>query len=152
MWCRNLDAALSLHWQESKKFPNGERWGYLGRKVFGGLKNQLGASQHCTSEPSQESEEILSTSEEELLDHIGRVRKQYRSNWPSDYPGRLAVIINEEWYGFDRTYGWAEMAAGGVETYAIPGDHISYMLENVPLVADRLRACLEKARNSDRSV
>ncbi len=56
----------------------------------------------------------------------------------------LLVIINEQWYGFDRTFGWAETAAGGVETYAIRGDHISYMLEHVPLVADQLRACLEK--------
>jgi thioesterase domain-containing protein len=145
--CRNLAAASSLHWQESKKFPNGERWRYLAAKALKRLKTQLGGSQEHSSEPSQESEEVLSASEEELLEHVHRTRSQYRSNWPSDYRGRLAVIVNEQWYGFDRTFGWAESAAGGVETYAIPGDHISYMLENVPLVADRLRACLEKARN-----
>ena len=104
-------------------------------------------SQEYFSELSQESEEVLSVSEKDLLQHVARARSQYRSNWPSDYPGRLAVIANEQSYGFDRTFGWAESAAGGVETYAIRGDHISYMLEHVPLVADRLRACLEKARN-----
>ncbi|MGZ9260406.1 MAG: non-ribosomal peptide synthetase, partial [Candidatus Binatia bacterium] len=135
MWCRNLDAASSFHWQESRKLPNGERWRYLGRKVFGGLKTQIRASQKYTSEPSQESEEVFSASEEELLQHVARARSQYRGNWPNDYRGRLAVIINAQWYGFDRTFGWAEMAAGGVETYAIRGDHISYMLENVPMVA-----------------
>ena len=130
LWCRNLDAASSYHWQESKKLPQGERWGYLGRKVFRGLKSQIRASsQKYTSEPSQESEEVLSVSEDELLQHVYRARSQYRSNWPSNYPGRLAVIINEQWYGFDRTFGWAETAAGGVETYAIRGDHISYMLD-----------------------
>ncbi|MGZ8467030.1 MAG: hypothetical protein ACXWXT_15920, partial [Candidatus Binatia bacterium] len=116
MWCRNLDAASSFHWQESRKLPNGERWRYLGRKVFGGLKTQIRASQKYTSEPSQESEEVFSASEEELLQHVARARSQYRGNWPNDYRGRLAVIINAQWYGFDRTFGWAETAAGRVET------------------------------------
>ena len=148
VWCRNLDAASSLRWRDSKKLPNSERWRYLGRKVFGGLKTQIMASQKYAPEPSRESLEVLTASEEELLMHVGRVRSQYRSHWPSDYAGRLAVIINEQWYGFDPTFGWAGTAAGGIETYAIPGDHISYMLENVQLVADRLRACLEKADKS----
>ena len=152
MWCRNLNAASSLHWQESKKLPNGERWRYLGRKVFGMLKTQIGASQKYTAAPFQESEEVLSASEDELLQHVYRTRSQYRTNWPSDYRGRLAVIINEQSFGFDRTFGWAESAAGGVETYGIRGDHISYMLDYVPLVADQLRACLEKARKSHRRV
>ena len=148
VWCRNLDAASSLRWRDSKKLPNSERWRYLGRKVFGGLKTQIMASQKYAPEPSRESLEVLTASEEELLMHVGRVRSLYRSHWPSDYAGRLAVIINEQWYGFDPTFGWAGTAAGGIETYAIPGDHISYMLENVQLVADRLRACLEKADKS----
>ena len=108
------------------------------------LKSQIGASQKYTAEPFQESEEVLSASEDELLQHVYRTRSQYRTNWPSDYSGRLAVIVNQQSYGFDRTFGWAESAAGGVETYAIRGDHISYMLEHVPLVAYQIRACLEK--------
>ena len=148
MWCRNLDAASSFHWQESKKLPSGERWRYIATKAVKGLKTQLRGSQEYSSGPSQESEEVLSASEDELLKHVYRARSQYRSHWPSDYRGRLAVIVNQQWYGFDRTFGWAESAAGGIETYAIPGDHISYMLENVPLVTDRLRACLEKARKA----
>ena len=151
-WCRNLEAASSLRWRDSKKFPNRQRWRYLGRQFFGGLKTQIMAPQKYTPEPSRESKEIFTASEEELLIHVGRARRQYRSHWPSDYPGRLAVIINEQWYGFDPTFGWAGTVAGGIETYAIPGDHISYMLENVQLVADRLRACLEKVRNPDSSV
>ena len=51
MWCRNLDAASSFHWQESKKLPNGERWRYLAAKALWQLKTQLGASQKYHSEP-----------------------------------------------------------------------------------------------------
>ena len=144
MWCRNLNAASSYHWQESKQLPNRERWRYLAAKAVKRLKPQLGGSQNYSLAPFQESEEVLSASEDELLQHVYRTRSQYRSNWPSDYQGRLTVIVNQQWYGFDRTFGWAESAAGGVETYAIRGDHISYMLEHVPLVADQIRACLEK--------
>ena len=146
MWCRNLEAAISFHWQESKKLPKGERRRYLAAKALKRLKSQLGASQERTSGPSEEHETDLSATEQQLLEHVWLARRHYRSKWPSDYGGRLAVIVNEQWYGFDRTFGWAEMAAGGIETYGIPGDHISYMLEHVPLVADRLRACLKKAR------
>ena len=96
--------------------------------------------------PSQDHETDLSATEQQLLEHVWLARRHYRSKWPSNYGGRIAVIANEQWYGFDRSFGWAGMAAGGVETYPIPGDHISYMLdEHVPLVADQLRACLEKA-------
>ena len=151
-WCRNLAAASSFHWHESQKLPNGERGRYLAAKALRRLKTQLGGWPEYHSELYPESEKVLSASEVELLQHVARARGQYRSNWPSDYPGRLAVIINEQSYGFDRTFGWAESAAGGVETYGIRGDHISYMLDYVPLVADRLRACLEKARKSHRRV
>jgi len=144
MWCRNLAAASSFHWQESKKLAYGERWRYLAAKAVKRLKTHLEGSQKYFPEPSRESAEVFSASEDEFLQHVARARSQYRSNWPNDYRGRLAVIINAQWYGFDRTFGWAETAAGGVETYAIRGDHISYMLEHVPLVAYQIRACLEK--------
>ena len=94
---------------------------YLAAKVFRRLKTQLGGSQKYHSESSRESEEVLSASEEELLQHVARARGQYRSNWPSDYPGRLAVIINEQWYGFDRTFGWAERLPEVSRPMVFPG-------------------------------
>jgi hypothetical protein len=138
-------AATSFHLKESNKLPRGKRWRYLTAKVLKEVRTQRRLSQESSTVPSQELETDLSESEEQLMEHVSRARRLYRSNWPSDYGGRLAVIVNKQWYGFDRSFGWAGVADGGVETYAIPGDHISYMLEHVPLVADRLRACIEKA-------
>ena len=141
-----LAMATSFHWEESKKLTNGKQWSYLAAKALKMIRDPRWLSEECSAGSPEETEEALSASEEELLECITGARKQYRSNWPSDYRGRLAVIINKQWYGFDRTFGWAGMAAGGIETHAIPGDHISYMLEYVQLVADQLRAWLEKAQ------
>jgi oxalate---CoA ligase len=145
MRCAHLAAAISRHLKESKKLPKGKRWGYLTAKTLERIRTHFRLSQEHTSGPSEEPETSLSASEQQLLEHISLVRRHYRSKWPSNYGGRLAVIVNKQSYGFDRSFGWAGMAVGGVETYAIRGDHISYMLEYAPLVADQLRACLEKA-------
>jgi amino acid adenylation domain-containing protein len=142
----NLATATSFHWEESKKLTNGKRWSYLAAKALKKIRDCRWLLEESSAAWSQEPEAALSASEEELLKCVNRARRKYRSNWPSDYRGRIVVIINKQWYGFDRTFGWAGMAGGGIERHAIPGDHISYMLEDVPLVADRLRACLEKAQ------
>jgi thioesterase domain-containing protein len=138
--CAYLAEAVSFHLRESKELSIGNRLRYLTEKVLGRIRTVIPSPM-----PSQEPE--LTASEEQLLQHITLARRRYRANWPSDcYPGALAVVVNEQWYGFDRCYGWKGTAARGVEVYSIPGDHISYMLEHVPLVADRIRDCLDRAR------
>jgi endonuclease I len=61
---------------------------------------------------------------------------------PRPYSGRIAVIVNEEWYKADPTLGWA--ASARLEIYSIPGNHNTYLRNHIPMVADVLRTCLEK--------
>jgi hypothetical protein len=137
-----LAEAVSFHLRESKELSIASRLRYLSEKALGRLKTV-----NPSPMPSENQEPELTASEEQLLQHIALARKRYRANWPTEcYPGALAVVVNEQWYGFDRSYGWRGTAARGVEVYSIPGDHISYMLEHVPLVADRIRDCLDRAR------
>jgi thioesterase domain-containing protein len=146
MWCGDFAAALRFHLEQSAELPKRERWRFLITKAVEWTTTRFGTPRD-NSLPHQEPDNALTESEERLLHDIDIARRRYRSNWPSNYGGRLAVIVNRQWFGFDQTFGWAGMASGGVEIHAIPGDHISYMLEHVPVVANELRACLEKARN-----
>ena len=48
--------------------------------------------------------------------------------------------------------GWGEWAAGGLEVHNVPGDHLGMMVDpNARHLAEKLRACLEKAQSKDSS-
>jgi hypothetical protein len=52
----------------------------------------------------------------------------------------------------DPYFGWREFLTGRCETYEVPGDHMGMFSEpNAKVLADRLRACLHNARQTDRS-
>ncbi len=65
------------------------------------------------------------------------------------YPGRVTLFkaSDEERVGTspDPTLGWSEWAAGGVEVYAVPGNHANMGYEpHVQVLAEKLRACLNQ--------
>jgi thioesterase domain-containing protein len=46
--------------------------------------------------------------------------------------------------------GWDQVSSEPVETYSVPGDHITMMTEpHVRVLAEKLRACLDKAQADD---
>jgi acyl-CoA synthetase (AMP-forming)/AMP-acid ligase II/thioesterase domain-containing protein/NAD(P)-dependent dehydrogenase (short-subunit alcohol dehydrogenase family)/acyl carrier protein len=78
------------------------------------------------------------------------------------YPGRVTLLINEaryherydqkagpEWtnhrYPQDPSLGWQHIAAEGVEIHVIPGNHDTYIREEVQSAAQVLDACLGQA-------
>ncbi len=68
---------------------------------------------------------------------------------PQSYPGSIVLFQSSEWPKgpyFDFELGWKDLAGGGIESHAIPGDHPSMFLEpNVNLVAEKLKSHLEEA-------
>jgi amino acid adenylation domain-containing protein len=65
---------------------------------------------------------------------------------PGHYDGRVTLFRTRGHSllcSFDDSYGWGELAAGGVTVKIIPGDHESILVEpNVQLVAEALMQCL----------
>jgi thioesterase domain-containing protein len=45
-------------------------------------------------------------------------------------------------FSCDSSYGWSEIAAGGIEVYNVPGNHLTIMQS--PVLAKKLQACLDK--------
>ncbi|MEW9711499.1 amino acid adenylation domain-containing protein [Paenibacillus sp. SI92] len=85
--------------------------------------------------------------------HLNAIRK-YEPN--SRFSGKLALfqseqkgqedvlkqMIDEE----DATAGWSEFCTQAVESYTIPGDHVTIMTEpNVEVLSAKLNECLEQA-------
>jgi acyl transferase domain-containing protein/thioesterase domain-containing protein/acyl carrier protein len=73
-----------------------------------------------------------------------------RTYVPHSYPGRLTLFpASKQPAGLDYgpDMGWAGLAAGGVEVHEVPGYYGSIVLEpRVRILADRLRACLDKVQ------
>jgi thioesterase domain-containing protein/acyl carrier protein len=79
-----------------------------------------------------------------VLQHAGW---SYR---PSSYPGRITLFratAAGAATGQHLDWGWNRVAAGGVESHAVPGEHVTIMQEpNVQALSLQLTACLERAR------
>jgi amino acid adenylation domain-containing protein len=66
---------------------------------------------------------------------------------PKPYRGRITIFEPED--VSDQPWPWERLAQGGIDVHRIPGDRPQLMAEpNVSLLAARLRACLDKARDS----
>jgi thioesterase domain-containing protein/acyl carrier protein len=68
------------------------------------------------------------------------MRYQFRPR----YHGRITLLVNEQWHAANPTLGWSRFAGGGLDVYKIPGNHDTCIPDNIPLVAELLRECLEK--------
>jgi oxalate---CoA ligase len=72
------------------------------------------------------------------------------------YAGRITLFRATERGIHDTAgpqMGWGRLAAGGVEVYDVPGDHATLVKEpHVAVLAERLRACLDRARQDPLSL
>jgi amino acid adenylation domain-containing protein len=69
---------------------------------------------------------------------------------PRIYPGRLTLLratgVEAALLNVGSYMGWSKLAAGGVETFDVPGNHYTIMDEpNVTVLASMLKRCLETA-------
>jgi thioesterase domain-containing protein len=76
-----------------------------------------------------------------LLGRLPALRR-YRAR---PYPGRLTLLLNQEWHAQDPTLGWGDLARGGIDTHVIAGDHRMFHKDRIASVAAPLRHCLTAA-------
>ncbi len=78
---------------------------------------------------------------------LGLHGKAERAYEPSTYDGELAIFYGEGLYE-DPMLGWEGLAAGGIRSFAIPGEHLNnrhaMMEPGVEFVSERLQECLSE--------
>lgn len=66
------------------------------------------------------------------------------------YPNQITVFPASEQFRDDPAMGWDKASSEPVETYSVPGDHNTMVAEpHVRVLAEKLRACLDKAQADD---
>lgn len=82
----------------------------------------------------------------ELNDEAGR------NYVPRVYPDQVTLFkasdrVDAATAYVDPDLGWGQLAAGGLEIYEVPGDHLTMLKEpHVQVLAEKLRDCLDKAQ------
>jgi hypothetical protein len=134
----------AFHLRKAKQLEAGKAWRYLLEKAIKAVR----AVPHLfeIASPSESAAQGMPESERQIGLKLGDARQIYRKNWRWPYGGRITLIVSNDWYGLDSTFGWADVALDGVEVHTIPGNHNSYMLEHDRIVAEKLTACIEKAK------
>ncbi len=99
-----------------------------------------------TNKDSQLIEDILQSDTEEASQDIrDQVRKQIsRLYFPQPYSGKMVLFYALERDAFegecDRDLGWKSVAAGGLQIYDVPGDHVGILKDpNVRVLAEKLQ-------------
>jgi amino acid adenylation domain-containing protein len=137
-----LTKDIPAHIGQLRKQRGADRWRY----VFKRLKKTLSvafsplARRGTAQSRSMSRNVIVRSKSKRSASHTYHLA--VRIYQPRPYSGRIAVIVNEEWYKADPTLGWA--ASAGLEIYSIPGNHNTYLRSHIQMVADVLRTCLEK--------
>jgi amino acid adenylation domain-containing protein len=131
-------------WHERVEFV---RWKF---RVLRRRTNDTGAQKHA---------EVALGDIDQLVD-LAAYSEERRALWrshvlalmkyqPGSYPGAITLIRTRGHplvCSFDRQYGWAELAAGGVDVKIVPGGHGNVLAEPfVEAVAATLRPCLAAA-------
>jgi amino acid adenylation domain-containing protein len=94
-----------------------------------------------------DSEGSVSLTLEQLHQKQEEARSAYQAN---SYKGKIAVFKATEQppgYYNDPQFGWGEIAKGGLEIYDVPGFHVGVV--ESPILAEKLRICLDKASDND---
>ena len=65
---------------------------------------------------------------------------------PRPYPGKLSLLLSEQYAGRKVGRSWDRLVRHGVEVHRTHGDHDSYIRAHARTTAGILAACLEGAR------
>jgi aspartate racemase len=153
---------VPLHYRISRHFSNLLRLGptYVLEKGKGRLpkvfKNKIGIS----LDPAQTYWLPLPHTLQNLAirEAITEATKQAARDYRMQvYPDQVTLFQASngysEFYSYDSPLGWGKFADGGLELHDVPGDHGSMFREpHVQILAEKLRACLERTQEDNSGV
>jgi len=148
-WILRCKQKATYHWGNLLRLGPHERLSYVLEKVRI-IKTRLGTRIKTTSQSSHGFEDPVFRSLREVQEANLQASSYYV---PKVYPAKLIVFRPSKQpveYHHDLQMGWGALAAGGIEVHEVPGIHQSIIVEpRVRVLAEQLRACLQKAQTTD---
>jgi amino acid adenylation domain-containing protein len=148
-------ARIGFHLREIQRFERGKRIRYFFDKMDKAIVVISNVLRGGTPLHSQLASTHGGDAERQKSKHMHRAKKAY---WLAvsryrrrPYEGRITLLVNEEWYRSDPNLRRADLAAEGVEVHKITGNHSTYITEYIQVVANELKAVLNRARSGQDS-
>ena len=144
---RDIVAGIARCWRTAKRGLRGVMHGdvalRLRTRMNGGSGSASSASVETSQKPINPAADISRAAAE-----LRRAVLRYRAR---TYNGQIKLVVNEKWHRRNATLGWAKIATRGVESYAAPGDHQTFLEagERARTVARYIENWIEDARGSD---
>ena len=124
---------IRFYRRKLRRLPVEERWSYISAEASTALKILLAKFGKNSS-----------------IAHVRHVREEYiktlRRYRPLPYPGRIDLLVSEDYYGRTPAMGWDDIAVGSLENHMLPGNRNSYLGEHVQATAKQLKTCLDEIR------
>jgi amino acid adenylation domain-containing protein len=148
---KRIQAALD----EGVALPAGEKPRYFMRRILGKVKWELGRVHEAGSDfmrPLYQLFRQLAGTTPVPLEpsrrQIGRMLVRAQCKYlPRPYPGRIILfrvpVRGESPLDDDR--GWIELAKAGLEIHETPGEHHTVFESHVPVLAEKMDACIRAA-------
>jgi len=91
---------------------------------------------------------LVSKAPNRYIEYVQRsyTRAIYRYR-PKPYYGNITLLVNDAAKQSSPQLGWEDLIKGEIEFYTLPGDHTSYIRDNVRITAEKIKECLEKAES-----
>lgn len=148
-WILRCKERATYHWGNLLRLGPHDRLNYILEKVRI-IETRLGTRIKTTSQSSRGFEDPIPRSLREVQEANLQASSYYV---PKVYPAKLIVFRPSKQpveYLHDLQMGWGALAAGGIEVHEVPGIHQSIIVEpRVRVLAEQLRACLQKAQTTD---
>jgi thioesterase domain-containing protein len=149
---RYFHHTLGSYWQSLSPLPPQEKLsrilgtlGRLARTTQQRLRNKIAgnaAISHRLGGPH---------SEYAAVDVMAINRRSLRAYVHNTYPGHMTILVTRDMFSESRLFlnpwvVWSRVAKGGLEVHVVPGSHLTVLSHpHVEVVAETLRACLDKA-------
>ena len=143
---------IPVHWKNWRSLSYRDKMHYLFAKIasaFTANSHPIQPVVDIDSKRHRAQAVVEVNTNREVVQHIDRIRDRYRRvlrrHNPKPYEGQVHILVNEKFYGRDKTLGWGRLAPKGLEIHKLPGDHDSYIREHVKTTAQELKRWLDSA-------
>ena len=143
---------IPVHWKNWRSLSYRDKMHYLFAKIasaFTANSHPIQRVVDIDSKRHRAQAVVEVNTNREVVQHIDRIRDRYRRvlrrHNPKPYEGQVHILVNEKFYGRDKTLGWGRLASKGLEIHKLPGDHDSYIREHVKTTAQELKRWLDSA-------